>query len=104
MASIEREYDEWSRSVVAVGDGRGFVVSGASGPLIITAAHCLPFIPPPHLGRHPEEETYLKLPGPLGETKPRGATTCLFADPVSDIAILGRPDHQDLSEDADKYD
>src|SRR3954452_6345348 len=101
MASI-REV-EWSRSVIAVGDGRGFVVWGASGPLIITAAHCLPFIPPPHLGRH-LEETFLNLLGPLGKNKPMVAARCLFADPISDIAVLGRPDDQELSHHANKYD
>jgi hypothetical protein len=29
--------------------------------------------------------------------------TCLFADPIADIAVLGAPDSQDLPEEADEY-
>ena len=36
------------RAVIAVGDGRGFVVEGRGEKLcVITAAHCLPHLPPP---------------------------------------------------------
>jgi hypothetical protein len=39
----------------------------------------------------------------VGET-PTVCTECLFVDPVSDLAVLGTPDNQDLSELADAYD
>jgi hypothetical protein len=29
---------------------------------------------------------------------------CLFADPIADIAVLGQPDNQELSDKADAYD
>ena len=32
--------------VMTAGSGRGFVVEGAGERLVITAAHCLPFLPP----------------------------------------------------------
>ena len=32
--------------VITVGHGRGFVVEGAGERLVITAAHCLPSLPP----------------------------------------------------------
>jgi hypothetical protein len=36
-------------AVVSVGDGRGFVVEGRErARFIITAAHCLPYVPPSH--------------------------------------------------------
>jgi hypothetical protein len=34
-------------AVIAVGDGRGFVVGNRREPYIITAAHCLPKFPCP---------------------------------------------------------
>ena len=33
-------------SVITVGHGRGFVVEGAGERLVITAAQCLPSVPP----------------------------------------------------------
>jgi hypothetical protein len=32
--------------VITVGHGRGFVIEGAGERLVITAAHCLPSLPP----------------------------------------------------------
>ena len=40
--------------------------------------------------------------GPLGE-KPTVWAECLFADPISDLAILGPPDDQELSEQCEAY-
>jgi hypothetical protein len=71
-------------------------------PVVITAAHCLPRIPPPHPARHPEERTFEKLLGPLG-AKPTVWTECLFADLMADLAILGQPAHPDLYEECDAY-
>jgi hypothetical protein len=36
--------------------------------------------------------------------KPTVWATCLFADPIADIAVLGPPDNQELSEQAESYD
>ena len=94
-------------TVLRVGDGRGFVVMsrhylGGEEPIIITAAHCLPHLPPPHPGRYIEEETYERLLAPLGSEAAVWAT-CLFVDPVADIAALGPPDSQELYEQWDAY-
>jgi hypothetical protein len=77
--------------VITVGDGCGFVVAGAGERLVITAAHCLPFLPPasPSLGLEPR--TYGPLLAPRGEM-PRAWAVCRFVDPIADIAVLGSPD------------
>jgi hypothetical protein len=94
-------------SVLQVDDGRGFVVAhhnyiGNLEHIIITAAHCLPHLPPPHPARYLEEETYERLLAPLG-SEPVIYATCLFVDPIADIAALGPPDNQALSDKADEY-
>jgi hypothetical protein len=58
--------------------------------LIITAAHCLPFLPPDDAAYFFEDRVYDKLLGPLGQ-KPSVWAECLFVDPVSDLAILLAP-------------
>jgi hypothetical protein len=90
------------QSVVRVGDGRGFVVELKAGAVVITAAHCLPHLPPAHSASHLHERTYKALLAPLGG-KPTVWAECLFVDPVADIAVLGSPDNQALFEQADAY-
>jgi hypothetical protein len=112
-------------SVVKVGGGRGFIVpthvkipamksppctiNGITRPgrlipahsverrLILTAAHCLPKMPPP-LPSFFQERTYKDLWGALDGTSDASKNTlwaeCLFADPIGDVAILGPPDGQ----------
>lgn len=82
---------EASRSVLRVGDGRGFVVAGDGATYVVTASHCLPHLP--QCGSYlTDKQTYQALLGPPGaETTPVWAD-CVFVDPVSDIAILGCPD------------
>ena len=48
-----------TKAVLKVGGGRGFVVKlgRRDRPLVLTAAHCLPFIPPPHLASYLAERT-----------------------------------------------
>ena len=94
-------------AVVRVGSGRGFVVEGRNhvGGLaryVITAAHCLPHLPPSHGFSYTEERTYEDLLAPLGE-QPLVSCEVLFVDPVADIAVLGAPDDQERSEQADAY-
>jgi hypothetical protein len=100
-------------AVVTVGLGRGFVVEGRGlwdrpARYIITAAHCLPErpdgqkLPPPHGGSYTEERIYANLLAPLGE-QPSVWCECLFVDPIADIAVLGAPDNQELSDEADAY-
>jgi Trypsin-like peptidase domain len=111
--------DALARAILRVGDGRGFVVERRRRVnldverIIITAAHCLPRLQPPyehllrlprpHPGRDLNEGTYQRLLGPLGGELTMWAE-CLFVDPVADIAVLGQPDNQALSEQADAYD
>jgi hypothetical protein len=48
-----------------------------------------------------EECTYEKLLQ-FGE-EPSVSCECLFVDPIADIAVLGMPDEQELSEEAEGY-
>jgi hypothetical protein len=91
-------------SIVQVGDGRGFVVKGEYewDRLIITAAHCLPCFPRPHPAPDLADSTYQRILGPLG-VRPTVWAELLFADPIADIAVLGSPDNQELSEEAEAY-
>lgn len=95
-----------TNSVIRVGDGRGFIVELPHSPitsrLVITAAHCLPYLPPAHRASYVEERTYGALLGPLGE-QPTVWCECLFADPVADLAVLSGPDDQVLSKESDAY-
>jgi hypothetical protein len=94
--------DVLTPSVIRVGDGRGFVIEGRVDRLIITAAHCLPFFPPCMSFSGLDERTYQKLLAPIG-AEPTIWAECLFVDPVSDIAILGPPDDQELSDQWEQY-
>lgn len=96
-------------SIVKVGDGRGFIVKGNDPRykgfgerFIITAVHCLPSMPACDLMRYTEDATFADLIGAID-----GAATiwteCVFADAVSDLAILDNPDDQELFEKAELY-
>ena len=76
--------------VITVGDGRGFVVEGAGERLVITAAHCLPSLPPALPAFGLEARTYGPLLSRRGE-EPRAWAVCRFVDPIADIAVLGPP-------------
>src|SRR5229473_6711526 len=76
--------------VITAGSGRGFVVEHAGERLVITAAHCLPFLPPAQSFFGPKERTYGPLLAPLGD-EPRAWAVCRFVDPIADIAVLGSP-------------
>jgi hypothetical protein len=90
---------EAESAVVTVGDGRGFVIKHRHDRLVVTAAHCLPRFPPCHGASYLEERTYSELLAPLGDDLAVWAE-CLFADPIADIAVLGSPDDQELTEAA----
>ncbi len=91
--------------LLKVGEGRGFVVADARHeelpPLVITAAHCIQEMPAAHPWRYHDEETFLLL-GPLSGEVGVYATV-LFYDPIADVAVLGQPDVQMLSEHAEAY-
>ncbi len=107
--------DSFTNAVVRVGDGRGFIVSYSvrlpsppSKPsfsleqrLVLTAAHCLPSLPPMRPADN-FERTYKELLGTLGG-KTNVWAECLFVDPVSDVAVLGTPDDQELAKEANAY-
>jgi hypothetical protein len=95
--------DPLLQAVIRVWHGRGFVVELGGYRLIITAAHCLPFFPPPHPTSYLAERTYKALLGPLGAKRRSVWAECLFADPIADIAVLGCPDGQELFEQAEAY-
>ena len=78
--------------VITAGSGRGFVVEGAGERLVITAAHCLPFLPPAQSFFGPKERTYGPLLARLGD-EPRAWAVCRFIDPIADMAVLGSPDN-----------
>jgi hypothetical protein len=91
-------------SILRVGEGRGFVVEDADNDrLVITAAHCLPLFPPCASASSLEERTYQALLGPIGQ-KAIVWAECFFVDPIGDIAVLGPPDSQELSEQWEAYD
>jgi len=94
-----------TKAVVTVGNGRGFVVEAAPwqwGRVVITAAHCLPFLPPAHGAAYDSERWYEALLGPLGAA-PTIWAECYFVDPVADLAILGSVDNQQMPGQADTY-
>ena len=83
-------FETLTAGVITAGSGRGFVVEGAGERFVITAAHCLPFLPPalPSFGL--VARTYGPLLAPRGE-EPRAWAVCRFVDPIADIAVLGSP-------------
>lgn len=92
-------------SIVKVGKGRGFVIADGwrdgLPPLVVTAAHCVQKMPVAHLDRYLEEQTFPLL-GPLFG-QPRVWAMVLFYDPIGDVAVLGQPDNQTMSKQADEY-
>ena len=108
--------------VVEVSDGRGFIIEYRVQPppptrpkgfqtqppfarhrLVVTAAHCLPNLPPAHAAAFTSDRTYENLLGRLDGEKNLVWAECLFADPVADIAVLGCPDNQELGDQAHAY-
>ena len=93
-------------AIVRVGTGRGFIVGlddPVVGHIVVTAAHCLPELPPADGGSYTKERTFENLLGRLGDQENRIWVECLFADPVADIAVLVCPDNQALPDEADAY-
>src|SRR5229473_36998 len=101
--STEHVLQAAKRAVVQVGHGRGFIVSAGEARYIITAAHCLPQHPEPHLGNGITELTYRNILGRLGTTR-RTIWAELAADDVaSDVAVFAEPDNQDLDDQCRRY-
>jgi hypothetical protein len=97
-----------TQAILTVGEGRGFVVAlytqhpDLLDKTVITAAHCLPYLPPCAVATGGEWQTYRKILGPLG-AKATVWAQCLFADPVMDIAVLGAPDSLEFPAEAKAY-
>jgi hypothetical protein len=105
--------------VLKVDGGRGFIVEYRLpippdsriefGPqkyipkrLVVTAAHCLPNLPPAHSCPSLSDKTYPLL-GNLDGSKSGVYAECLYVNPVADIAVLGCPDEQERGYDPDLY-
>jgi hypothetical protein len=101
--SDEAAFEKEKQAVITVGGGRGFVVEGdLERRYVITAAHCLPLLPPAHGASKAEERTYQNLLGLLGK-EPSVCAECVFADPVADVAVLSEPDGHELSDEWETY-
>jgi len=90
-------FEMLTAGVITAGSGHGFVVEGAGERLVITAARCLPFLPPAQPFFEPKERTYGPLLARLGD-EPRAWVVCRFVDPIADIAVLGSPDNPHADE------
>ncbi len=91
-----------SGTVIQVGEGREFIIATEEARYVITAAHCLPQLPPAHPWSYLQERTYADFLGLLGGPRDVWAE-CLFVDPVADLAVLCQPDNQELYDQADAY-
>ena len=90
-------------AVITVGSGRGFIIEVKGRRLVITAAHCLPYLPSGERGSYSDERVYDDLLGPLYHPSPSVYAQPVLIDPVADIAILGEPEHDDLRQEAEDY-
>ena len=61
--------------------------------MIITAAHCLPWLPRAIAVGDISERTYTDILGDLHD-QGRVAAECLFVNPVADVAVLGSPEQE----------
>jgi hypothetical protein len=93
----------WTEAVIKVGLGRGFVVEISRTRYVITAGHCLPFLPPSAPVTSIEDRTYHRLLGRLGEKETPVWAECKFVDPIADLAVLGCPDNQELADKAKAF-
>jgi hypothetical protein len=71
--------------------------------VVVTAAHCLPELPPAHALAYIVDRAYPNLLGSLDGNKTKVWAECLFVDPIADIAVLGCPDEQELGDEAQAY-
>jgi hypothetical protein len=89
-------------AVITINAGRGFIVNYLVDRLVVTAAHCLPWLPPCGGALDLGDRTYRALLAPLGR-EPAVWAGCLFVDPVADVAVLGSPDNQEFFKEAKAY-
>jgi S1-C subfamily serine protease len=93
------------RAIIQIGTGgRGFIVSaGEHRRYIITAAHCLPHFPEPHLANSANELSYPDILSALGKPKRKVWAELVEFNSVSDFAVFGAPDSQTLWEEYEQY-
>jgi hypothetical protein len=89
-------------TVLTVGEGRGFVVEHRGEHLVVTASQCLPWLPSGFGIAYSEERVYRNMLGPL-DSAPTVGCECLFVNPIADVAVVGVPDTQTFSDEADAY-
>jgi len=102
------------RAVVRVGEGRGFIVEHRVelprfqgrrmidvSRLVVTATHCLPFNP--NIINKYYELPCPNLLGSLDGSVRNVWAQCIFADSVSDIAVLDSPYNQSFPEQSEAY-
>lgn len=90
-------------AVIKVGGGRGFIIEADRRRYVITAAHCLPKLPPAHAAAYTVERTFRHLLGPIGRRRPTVWAECVFVDPIADIAVLAEPDGQAFFDEYGPY-
>lgn len=91
-------------AVITVGQGRGFLVKTLDDRvLVVTAAHCLPKLPPAHAASFTQDRTYFEFLAPLSTDRPSVAAECVFVDPVADVAVLSAVDGQAIPDEDEAY-
>jgi len=86
--------------------GRGFIIRNDDDTcFIVTAAHCLPRskYPRPHLGNGVSELTFPRVAGSLGAKHGTIWAELCVLNLTDDIAVLGAPDDQELSDKAEEF-
>jgi hypothetical protein len=104
MSPIQaKAFEVAKRAVVRVGDGRGFIVrAGEFDRYVITAAHCVPKHPKPHLANGVNELTYAII-GSVGRKKPTIWAGLCVDNLVDDVAVFSEPDRQELWNECESY-
>jgi hypothetical protein len=82
--------------------GAAFIIEINRRRYVVTAAHCLNHLPPPHLARYAGENLYPNLLGAM-EGDQSVCAECAFIDPVADVAVLAEPDGQVVFEEFEAY-
>jgi S1-C subfamily serine protease len=104
MAKDDDKFEIAKRAVIQAGAGRGFIVSaGDYHRYVITAAHCLPHYPEPHLANGATELSYENILGALAARERTVWAELVEFNAASDFAVLGEPDGQVLWDEYHQY-
>ena len=106
MTELIDHLENAKQAIVTCGYGRGFIID-TEPRLVVTAAHCLPYAPSPQAIsvwlEDAYERAYHDILAPLGAEQCTVWAECRFRDSVADIAVLGPPDSEDLTNHFDAY-